>query len=61
MTNEQLLQKWIDITATYHNVSEGLDANIAEAKEDTAHLTFSQLIWFLHALGKKATQCHPLS
>ena len=55
MTNEQLLQKWIDITATYPNVSEGLDANIAEVKEDTAHLTFSQLIGFLHALGKKAT------
>ena len=56
MTSEQLLRKWIDITATYPNVSEGLDANIAEVKEDTAHLTFSQLIGFLHALGKKATQ-----
>ena len=55
MTNEQSLQKWIDITATYPNVSEGLDANIAEVKEDTVHLTFSQLIGFLHALGKEAT------
>ena len=56
MTNEQLLKKWIDITSTYNGVSEGLDANIAEVKEDTAHLTFAQLIGFLHALGKKATQ-----
>ena len=56
MTNEQLLQKWIDITATCPNVSEGLDANMAEIKEDTKHLTFAQLIGFLHTLGKKATQ-----
>ena len=57
MTNEQLLQKWIDITAKYPNVSEGLDANIAEVKEDTAHLTFAQLIGFLHALGKEVITC----
>ena len=56
MTNEQLLKKWIDITSTYNDVSEGLDANMAEIKEDTKHLTFAQLIGFLHALGKKATQ-----
>ena len=56
MTNEQILQKWIDIIATYPNVSEGLDANIAEVKEDTKHFTFGQLMGFLHALGKKATQ-----
>ena len=56
MTNEQLLQKWIDIIATHTDVSEGLDANMVEIKEDTKHLTFAQLIGFLHALGKKATQ-----
>ena len=55
MTNEQLLQKWIDIIATHTDVSEGLDANMVEIKEDTKHLTFAQLIGFLHALGKKAT------
>ena len=56
MANEQLLQKWIDITATYPNVSEGLAANMVELKEDTKQFTFAQLIGFLHALGKKATQ-----
>ena len=56
MTNEQLLQKWIDITAKYPNVSEGLDVNMVELKEDTKQFTFAQLIGFLHALGKKATQ-----
>ena len=56
MTNKQLLKKWIDITSTYSDVSEGLDANMVELKEDTKQFTFAQLIGFLHALGKKATQ-----
>ena len=56
MTNEQLLKKWIDITSTYNDVSEGLDANMVELKEDTKQFTFAQLIGFLHALGKKATK-----
>ena len=56
MTNEQLLKKWIDITSTYNDISEGLDANMVELKEDTKQFTFAQLIGFLHALGKKATQ-----
>lgn len=55
MTNEQLLQKWIDITATYNSVSEGLDGNMTEVKEDTANLTFGQMIGFLHALGHQVT------